>query len=136
MPLPTQGGVQSWILVITELHRYQGVGYKSDIVVISGNHYTIICTPRGTISLLTYSSHKCNRDSNQSLFPLRTTRKQGLFSESIAKLFLVFNAFWSQLLSCVLVDILMNQFAETLNLNQPQECLDNILISFLFLCQV
>lgn len=36
MPLPSQGGVQSWILVITELHRYQGVGYKSDIVVISG----------------------------------------------------------------------------------------------------
>ena len=30
-------GTQSWILVITELHRYQGVGYKSDIVVISGS---------------------------------------------------------------------------------------------------
>ena len=30
------GVTQSWILVITELHRYQGVGYKSDIVVISG----------------------------------------------------------------------------------------------------
>ena len=85
------------------------------------------------MSLLTYSSHKCNRDSNKSLFPLRTTRKQGPFSESIAKLFLVFNAFWSQLLSCVLVDILMNQFAETMNLKQPQDCLDNILISFLFL---
>ena len=92
--------------------------------------------PGGPMSLLTYSSHKCNRDSNKSLFPLRTTRKQGLFSESIAKLFLVFNAFWSQLLSCVLVDILMNQFAETMNLKQPQDCLDNILISILFLCQV
>ena len=85
------------------------------------------------MSLLTYSSHKCNRDSNKSLFPLRTMRKQGLFSESIAKLFLVFNAFWSQLLSCVLVDILMNQFTETLNLKQPLECLDNILISLFFL---
>ena len=32
-----QGGAQSWILVISELHRYQGVSYKSDIIVISGN---------------------------------------------------------------------------------------------------
>ena len=31
-----QGGAQSWILVISELHRYQGVSYKSDIIVISG----------------------------------------------------------------------------------------------------
>ena len=29
-------GAQSWILVISELHRYQGVSYKSDIIVISG----------------------------------------------------------------------------------------------------
>ena len=48
MPLPHQGGVQSWILVITELHRYQGVGYKSDIVVISGDHDNAL----GTRSLL------------------------------------------------------------------------------------
>ena len=26
----------TWILVISELHRYQGVSYKSDITVISG----------------------------------------------------------------------------------------------------
>jgi len=31
-----QSGAQSWILVISELHRYQGVSYKSDIIVISG----------------------------------------------------------------------------------------------------
>ena len=48
MPLPHQGGVQSWILVITELHRYQGVGYKSDIVVISGDSDNTL----GTRSLL------------------------------------------------------------------------------------
>ena len=30
------GGVQNWVLIISELHRYPGVGYKSDIVVISG----------------------------------------------------------------------------------------------------
>ena len=39
-------GTQSWILVITELHRYQGVGYKSDIVVISGQ-WLQISLPRG-----------------------------------------------------------------------------------------
>ena len=33
-----QCGAQSWILVISELHRYQGVSYKSDIIVISGHH--------------------------------------------------------------------------------------------------
>ena len=32
-----QSGAQSWILVISELHRYQGVSYKSDIIVISGH---------------------------------------------------------------------------------------------------
>ena len=62
MPLPQQGGVQSWILVITELHRYQGVGYKSDIVVISGDHDNA----PGTRSLLPTQNY--NRDSNQSLY--------------------------------------------------------------------
>ena len=28
---------QNWIMLISELHRYQGVSYKSDIIVISGN---------------------------------------------------------------------------------------------------
>ena len=27
---------QNWIMMISELHRYQGVSYKSDIIVISG----------------------------------------------------------------------------------------------------
>ena len=27
---------QNWILIISEQHRYQGVSYKSDIIVISG----------------------------------------------------------------------------------------------------
>ena len=28
---------QNWILMISELRRYQGVSYKSDITVISGS---------------------------------------------------------------------------------------------------
>ena len=28
--------VQNWLMIITEQHRYQGVSYKSDIIVISG----------------------------------------------------------------------------------------------------
>ena len=28
---------QNWVMVISEQHRYQGVSYKSDIIVISGN---------------------------------------------------------------------------------------------------
>lgn len=31
-----QGQAQNWLLLITEQHRYQGVSYKSDIVVVSG----------------------------------------------------------------------------------------------------
>jgi len=27
---------QNWVMMISELHRYQGVSYKSDIIVISG----------------------------------------------------------------------------------------------------
>ena len=27
---------QNWVMVISEQHRYQGVSYKSDIIVISG----------------------------------------------------------------------------------------------------
>jgi len=27
---------QNWLMIITEQHRYQGVSYKSDIIVISG----------------------------------------------------------------------------------------------------
>ena len=27
---------QNWVLIICEQHRYQGVSYKSDIIVISG----------------------------------------------------------------------------------------------------
>ena len=28
----------SWIMIISEQHRYQGVSYKSDITVISGTN--------------------------------------------------------------------------------------------------
>ena len=28
---------ESWIMIISEQHRYQGLSYKSDITVISGN---------------------------------------------------------------------------------------------------
>jgi len=31
-----QAQAQNWLLLITEQHRYQGVSYKSDIVVVSG----------------------------------------------------------------------------------------------------
>ena len=27
---------QNWVMIISEQHRYQGVSYKSDIIVISG----------------------------------------------------------------------------------------------------
>ena len=27
---------ENWIMVCSEMHRYQGVSYKSDIIVISG----------------------------------------------------------------------------------------------------
>ena len=30
------GAAQNWLLIICEQHRYQGVSYKSDIIVISG----------------------------------------------------------------------------------------------------
>ena len=29
---------ESWIMLISEQHRYQGVSYKSDITLISGQH--------------------------------------------------------------------------------------------------
>ena len=28
---------ENWVMVVSEMHRYQGVSYKSDIIVISGN---------------------------------------------------------------------------------------------------
>ena len=28
---------QNWVMMISELHRYQGVSYKSDIIVLSGD---------------------------------------------------------------------------------------------------
>ena len=28
---------QNWVMLISEQHRYQGVSYKSDIIVVSGN---------------------------------------------------------------------------------------------------
>ena len=27
---------QNWVMLISEQHRYQGVSYKSDIIVVSG----------------------------------------------------------------------------------------------------
>ena len=35
---------QNWVMMISELHRYQGVSYKSDIIVISGAT-TVLPTP-------------------------------------------------------------------------------------------
>ena len=34
---------QNWVMIISEQHRYQGVSYKSDIIVISGERYNVIC---------------------------------------------------------------------------------------------
>ena len=41
---------ESWIMLISEQHRYQGVSYKSDITLISGQHilmtevrYFVVC---------------------------------------------------------------------------------------------
>ena len=35
---------QNWVMVISEQHRYQGVSYKSDIIVISGDtQYSAYC---------------------------------------------------------------------------------------------
>ena len=31
---------ENWVMVVSEQHRYQGVSYKSDIIVISGNPLT------------------------------------------------------------------------------------------------
>ena len=28
---------ENWVMVVSEMHRYQGVSYKSDIIVVSGN---------------------------------------------------------------------------------------------------
>ena len=33
---------ESWIMLISEQHRYQGVSYKSDITLISGQHILTI----------------------------------------------------------------------------------------------
>ena len=30
---------ENWVMVVSEMHRYQGVSYKSDIIVISGLVY-------------------------------------------------------------------------------------------------
>ena len=30
---------ENWVMVVSEQHRYQGVSYKSDIIVISGTFY-------------------------------------------------------------------------------------------------
>ena len=46
---------QNWIMLISELHRYQGVSYKSDIIVISGNSscsHSALCMYVVTLSLL------------------------------------------------------------------------------------
>jgi len=33
---PGTAGAQNWVMLISEQHRYQGVSYKSDIIVLSG----------------------------------------------------------------------------------------------------
>ena len=49
---------QNWILIISEQHRYQGVSYKSDIIVISGLDQGDRQVPHlPTPALLTTCSH-------------------------------------------------------------------------------
>ena len=33
---------ENWVMVVSEMHRYQGVSYKSDIIVISGLIHIVI----------------------------------------------------------------------------------------------
>ena len=33
---------ENWVMVVSEMHRYQGVSYKSDIIVISGLVFEIV----------------------------------------------------------------------------------------------
>ena len=33
---------ENWVMVVSEMHRYQGVSYKSDIIVISGNVIIVV----------------------------------------------------------------------------------------------
>ena len=33
---------ENWVMVVSEQHRYQGVSYKSDIIVISGIFYLFL----------------------------------------------------------------------------------------------
>ena len=50
---------QNWVMMISELHRYQGVSYKSDIIVISGNtsnimQSVVLLKPRIQLHVSTY----------------------------------------------------------------------------------
>ena len=42
---------QNWVMLISEQHRYQGVSYKSDIIVVSGK----------LTHILTSSNFDCNQ---------------------------------------------------------------------------
>ena len=33
---------ENWVMVVSEMHRYQGVSYKSDIIVISGTVIIVV----------------------------------------------------------------------------------------------
>ena len=82
-----------------------------------------MCTLGTTGSLLTFTA-----PANVIVTVIRVyfhcekPSKQGLFGESVAKLFLVFNAHFGPNFYPQFEQILMNQFAEALSLNQPQEC--------------
>ena len=50
---------QNWVMMISELHRYQGVSYKSDIIVISGDtsnimQSVVLLKPRIQLHVSTY----------------------------------------------------------------------------------
>ena len=44
---------ENWVMVVSEMHRYQGVSYKSDIIVISGVLSSISKVIITTIFILT-----------------------------------------------------------------------------------
>ena len=72
--------------------------------VRSGDHYVYPGDDRVFIDF--YSSRKCNRDSNQSLFPLRKTKQTKAFRRIRCNTFSCIQCtFWSQLLSSVRADI-------------------------------
>ena len=53
---------QSWIMMISEQHRYQGVSYKSDIIVISGEQMYSFIVLKHDLQQLIWCDRKQSSD--------------------------------------------------------------------------